>query len=354
MPKTAQTIRDVPTNIITGFLGVGKTSAILELLKRKPANEHWAVLINEFGEIGVDGHQVKGNHSQNTGVFIKEVPGGCMCCAAGLPMQFALNELLTTAKSDRLLIEPTGLGHPKEVLGVLSAQHYQGVLDIHNILTLVDARKLAESRYTSHPTFKQQLEIADVVVGNKTDLYEPTDRQALIEYVNQHLSAQTELVFTEHGTIDPALLNAPTRYKSDTEQSHHDHDHDHDHQHTSSVQLKSIESNLTAVEGITRAENSGESFYSLGWQLSAKHILNSYKVRHWLDSQDALRVKAVVITEKGIFSYNRIDRQVTITELDESPDSRIEMIQESEFKIAIEQGLLACIDTLDNGKSDDC
>ena len=76
--------------------------------------------MNEFGEIGVDGSLYQGQHSEENGVFIREVPGGCMCCAAGLPMQIALGLLLGQAKPDRLLIEPTGLGHPVEVLQVLT------------------------------------------------------------------------------------------------------------------------------------------------------------------------------------------------------------------------------------------
>lgn len=87
-------IHGVPTNIITGFLGVGKTSAILHLLKSKSEGERWAVLVNEFGEIGVDGALFEGQHANAGEVFIREVPGGCMCCAAGLPMQVALNQLL--------------------------------------------------------------------------------------------------------------------------------------------------------------------------------------------------------------------------------------------------------------------
>ena len=85
-------IQSVPTNVITGFLGVGKTTAILHLLANKPADERWAVLVNEFGEIGVDGALME---QQDEGVFISEVPGGCMCCTSGLPMQIALNMLLT-------------------------------------------------------------------------------------------------------------------------------------------------------------------------------------------------------------------------------------------------------------------
>ncbi|HBC56865.1 MAG TPA: cobalamin biosynthesis protein CobW, partial [Gammaproteobacteria bacterium] len=75
----------IPTNVITGFLGVGKSTAILNLLKNKPGNERWAVLVNEFGEVGIDGTLFSGKEAEKTGVFIREVSGGCMCCAAGLP-----------------------------------------------------------------------------------------------------------------------------------------------------------------------------------------------------------------------------------------------------------------------------
>ena len=111
-------ISAVPTNIITCFLGVGKTSAITNLLSQKPDNETWAVLVNEFGAIGIDGSHFFGLINSNSGVFIQEVPGGCMCCASNVPMKVALNKLLKEANPDRLLIEPTGLGHPKEVIDI--------------------------------------------------------------------------------------------------------------------------------------------------------------------------------------------------------------------------------------------
>ena len=174
-PAKNDPIKNVPTNIITGFLGVGKSSAIVHLLQSKPDDERWAILVNEFGEIGVDGALLQGQSTEESGVFIREVPGGCMCCAAGVPMQVALNQLLTKSRPDRLLIEPTGLGHPLEVLRVLAEQQYQGVLSIQRIITLVDARQLSDSRYSEHETFKQQIAIADVIVGNKQDLYQQSD-----------------------------------------------------------------------------------------------------------------------------------------------------------------------------------
>ena len=114
------TITQVPTNIITGFLGVGKTTVIQKLLSQKPLEERWAVLVNEFGEVGIDSNLFSSEEGQKNGVTSRQVPGGCMCCTNGLPMQMALNLLLKESKPHRLLIEPTGLGHPKEVLAILS------------------------------------------------------------------------------------------------------------------------------------------------------------------------------------------------------------------------------------------
>ena len=81
-------------NLITGFLGSGKTTTLRHLLANKPENEKWAVLVNEFGEIGIDGALLA-----DTGAVLKEIPGGCMCCVNGLPMQVGLNMLLQQAKS---------------------------------------------------------------------------------------------------------------------------------------------------------------------------------------------------------------------------------------------------------------
>ena len=157
-------LKDIKTNIITGFLGVGKSTAILDLLEQKPEKERWAVLVNEFGEIGIDGG-LFANH-QDPNIFIREVPGGCMCCATGLPMQIAMSMLLARARPERLIIEPTGLGHPVEVMSVLAADHFHELLDLRSTLTLVDARVINDERYTSHDTFNQQLDIAAVSMGN--------------------------------------------------------------------------------------------------------------------------------------------------------------------------------------------
>ncbi|MCR6653919.1 MAG: GTP-binding protein [Cellvibrionaceae bacterium] len=164
-------MQSIPTNIITGFLGTGKTTTILQLLQNKPATERWAVLVNEFGEVGIDGHLLGQNAGED--IFIQEVPGGCMCCTNGLPVQIALNRLLRKARPQRLLIEPTGLGHPAEIIALLRSDLYRQTLDLRATLTLLDARHLGSEKHLGNSTFQQQLQVADVLVANKEDTYSP-------------------------------------------------------------------------------------------------------------------------------------------------------------------------------------
>ena len=333
MSSDLQKISAVPTNIITGFLGVGKTSAILHLLKAKPSNERWAVLVNEFGEIGVDGSLFEGQHNEQQGVFIREVPGGCMCCAAGLPMQVALNQLLSLAKPDRLLIEPTGLGHPKEVLQVLSEDHNREVLDLQKILTLVDARKLSDKRYTEHETFNQQIAIADVIVGNKLDLYQQQDKDKLKVHVQQKGASKAQVIFTQDGKIEPDYLHGRTFAVS---KDHHHHHHHADEQ-------KPLLSEAPLPEcGYIKATNEGEGFHSVGWRFSTTHIFSYNKLFSFLSGITAERMKAVFITDRGTLGFNLTQDALTEIELSDFIESRLEIIADN-ISDAWEAQLMDCI-----------
>lgn len=326
-------IHTIPTNIITGFLGAGKTSAILHLLKSKPPNEHWAVLVNEFGEIGVDGSLFQGQYSEEQGVFIREVPGGCMCCAAGLPMKVALNQLLGKTKPDRLLIEPTGLGHPKEVLQVLSSIHYRGLLSLHKTLTLVDARKLSDSRYVSHETFNQQIAIADTVIGNKLDLYKNEDKGRLFAYIKHQGKPNANVFLTQHGEIDLSILQGEST-------CHPSHSHSHSHHHD---KTELLEPELPIPEcGFIKAVNEGEGFHSTGWRFSPDKIFDRKKLFSFLNGLQAERVKAVFITDAGALGYNFTNNALTEIELDVCLESRIEIIS-NDPSGTLEAHLLACI-----------
>ncbi len=319
MSVSTTRLQAVPTNIITGFLGVGKTTSILHLLKSKPENQRWAVLVNEFGEIGVDGSIMQGRHSESQDIYVREVAGGCMCCAAGLPMQVALNQLLSIARPDRLLIEPTGLGHPKEVLQVLSGSNYRHLLSIQKIVTLVNARQLHDQRYTDNEIFNQQIEVADIIAGNKSDLYQHRDKETLQRYTRSISASQPEVVFTVNGEIDHHLLTGESGYVRSTSQvTTHATAHHHSSDDSKPVTMND--------HGYIRKANEGDGFHSVGWRFSEDKTFRRDELFSFLNSIEAERVKAVMNTEHGVFGYNMADGAVSEIQLFGRGQSCIEII----------------------------
>ena len=191
------------TNLITGFLGSGKTTSILHLLANKDPAEKWAVLVNEFGEVGIDGALLA-----DSGALLKEIPGGCMCCVNGLPMQVGLNTLLRQGKPDRLLIEPTGLGHPKQILDLLTAPVYEPWIDLRATLCILDPRLLLDEKSVANDNFRDQLAAADIIVANKADRATMESENALQSWW-QHYGGNRQLVHADHGKIDGQLLDLP-------------------------------------------------------------------------------------------------------------------------------------------------
>ena len=331
-----ETISRVPTNIITGFLGVGKTTAIRKLLTNKPREERWAVLVNEFGEVGIDSNLFKENTDSQDGITISQVPGGCMCCTNGLPIQMALSLLLAKSKPHRLLIEPTGLGHPKEVLTMLSRDYYREVLDVRATLSLVDARKLQDTRYTNNDTFNQQLEVAEVIIANKSDLYEPDDFPALLDYVEKKFSTDTKLIYqVQHGALDIDWLAASASDKNLVSPK----------ENTSKELPSTLPPNLEApLDGFISAENSGEGFFSKGWIFNADMLFKIDKLLSLVHGVEAERLKGVFVTNQGFIALNKVDSMVTQLNLNELNDSRIEVISgRIDTLEGIEEELLTCL-----------
>lgn len=332
----------VPTNIVTGFLGVGKTTVILNLLKQKPAGERWAVLVNEFGEIGIDGALIQGRHSEQKGIYIREVPGGCMCCAAGLPMHIALNQLLAKAKPDRLIIEPTGLGHPQEVLEVLSAEHYKTVLNIQQCITLVDARNVMVNRYTSHDTFNQQIDIADIIIGHKADLYDDDTQNNLRDYLAQRGKSTVPIYFVANGQLDIALLQGASA--SAHELSQHktlQRNTTQQHHHGKPAVVDVNERDIPAC-GYLKVSNTGERFRSLGWRFAPDKIFDRDALNTWFLELNVERAKGVFITRDGVFGYNMTADTFMHEPLDDCLESRVEIISQQEDP-QLEAALLRCI-----------
>lgn len=194
-------ILHVPTHIIAGFLGVGKTTAILHLFEQKPANEKWAVLVNEFGEMGIDRH-----FYQAQGIHVEEIPGGCMCCAQSLPLQVGVNRLLKSVRPDRLIVETSGVGHPQGIIKTFTGEHFKQSLDLKAVISLLNPEYLLNEKYLKNGLFRQQVEVADILVANKTDLASETALMAFDQLISNQKKQALSVKVTE-GKISLSLLN---------------------------------------------------------------------------------------------------------------------------------------------------
>ncbi len=322
----------IPVNVITGFLGAGKTTAILDILQRKSAGEKWAVLVNEFGEIGIDGTILA-----SSGAEIREVAGGCMCCVGNLPMQVALNNLIGKVRPDRLLVEPSGLGHPQEIIDILSGVQYADVLDLRAVLCLIDPRKLRDERYLEHPIFNDQLRVADIIVANKMDLCGDEERELVKSFVAK-LSAQAQRIgWSERGRLQIEWLNGARATAAISTQYSMTQDN---------LLLSSPEMPLPIVlmpgTEFARREHRDDDFASCGWLFRDETRFDFLRLMSLVSGLNVQRLKAVMQTERGNFVFNADDGVLSVNEITGNVDSVIECIADLGIDWSlIEQQLLA-------------
>ncbi len=313
-------IENIPTTVLMGFLGVGKTSAILNLLEQKPEHEKWAVLVNEFGKVGIDGAIYA-----SQGVQVKEVAGGCMCCAAGVPLQVAVNNLLKEFRPDRLLIETTGLGHPKRVLDTLRGEYFNKSLLLKASICLVDPKNLKDTRYTRHETFIDQIALSDILVANKTDLADVESLHLFDRIVEEFNPKKLLAAKTEFGKLDLNWLDLNPEIRQAEYPNHH----------------------------VYRDKNKQEitdSFQSVGWVYPENIQFDYDCIEKWITQFEPKglkieRLKAILNTNKGCFIFNMSQSRLTVKELAgnaKPPESRLEIIAVEINKPQLEKSIEAC------------
>ncbi len=313
MPKT---FSNIPTNLVVGFLGVGKTSTLRHLLANRPTGEKWAVLVNELGQIGVDGALL-----DEDGVALQEVPGGCLCCVASGALNVGLNRLIRAANPDRILIEPTGVGHPAKLIHALTASPYDRVLDLRATIGLLDARHLRDPRYTEHPIHTDQIQLADVLVGNKLDTYADADRAAFLDSVAGMHPPKSHYALVEQGRIDPLWLDFP---RSNTRKGLFPEAHAflQEHAHGNEV----VGCPALDQDGWQRVDGRANGFYSIGWLIDPSYVFDQAGVQAMLDTLGADRAKGVLGCAKCWAELNRVGGEGSVTATKPRAHSRFEIV----------------------------
>jgi len=318
----------IAVNLVTGFLGVGKTTVIRHLLRQHPPEQRWAVLVNEFGEVGVDKALL-----DDQGVAIEEVAGGCLCCVAAPAFTVGLNRLIREQRPARILIEPSGLGHPAQVLDTLRSPLYQEILDIQATLCVMDARHLASARHREHPNFIDQIHLADILVANKADRYDEHTEQAFMAFAASLQPPKSRLLITQQGQVDPGLLQLGTNQRQAAFPEAH------------AFLVEQAHDQGAAVESDwVQASGQGDGYHRVSWLIDASHVFARQALLAWLDRLPVERVKGVLHCEDGWISYNRSSDDAQVKAAQSTSASRLQLIdpaalQADQLDLALRQQL---------------
>ncbi len=228
-------------DIISGFLGAGKTSFIQKLLKEALAGEQVVLIENEFGEIGIDGGFLK-----NAGIEIREMNQGCICCSLVGDFESSLKELVDKYHPDRIIIEPSGVGKLSDILGAVKTVSEHMDVELHAAVTVVDARKAKIYSKNFGEFFDNQIRFAGTVVLSRTDIAEESgieEAVAIVRNINRDATvittateklsgAQLLDIISKKDTMEEEMLREAMERVEEHEHQHEEHrGHHHEHHH---------------------------------------------------------------------------------------------------------------------------
>lgn len=320
----ADRIEHVPTTLFTGFFGTGKTTAITSMLARKPAGEKWAILINEFGEVALDQTALP---AEDETVAIKEIPGGCLCCMMNVPLKVAVVDILRRARPDRLIIEPTGIGHPAGILDQLHNEELSGAVSLRSVICLVDPRHVGDRRLEAAQVYQDQIHLADVLVAAKADLASEEELARFHEWAGFLFPPKLQITESRHGDLDLALLDLnPAESRAPLFPDAHHHDHS-----SSAPQTVAMPQPAKPV----RLENSGAGYQGSGWIFSGAEVFDRDALLDLLGPPGLIglpkgaaveRLKGVFHTTDGWLLADRVGNEITVKEIAYRRDNRLEVI----------------------------
>ncbi len=327
----------VPCTVVTGFLGSGKTTLIRHLIENAQG-KRLALIVNEFGDVGVDGEILKG-----CGVDacpeenIVELANGCICCTVADDFVPALDQILSrTPKVDHILIETSGLALPKPLVQAFQWPSVKSRVTVDGVVAVVDGPALADGRVASdmealaaqraadgaldhddpiEEVFEDQVACADLVILSKNDLMDAAGAARANAALDGYVSSAVKIVPSAHGRVDPSvLLGLGLAVEDDIEnrRSHHDGmtDHEHDDFDTFVVEIPSIADPEELARRVANAAEEENVLRVKGFvEVAAKPMrllvqavgprVNHYYDRAWT-AQDDRRSRLVVIGLKGL------------------------------------------------------
>ncbi len=270
--------RKIPATVVTGFLGAGKTTMIRNLIE-KANGKKLALVINEFGDLAVDGELLKGcGNLDCTDEDIFELANGCICCTVADDFLPTIEKILNLPEPpDHIVIETSGLALPKPLVRAFGWPEVRTRVTVDGVVAVLDGPAVAAGRFADdpkrvnairaegeeidhesplHEVYEDQLACADLVLLNKTDLMDDGTIETVSGEVGGRLRQGVRMVKTANGVIDTGILlgiDAAAEDDLDARPSHHDTEEEHDHDDFESFEV-TVPSDVSRDELITRLE----------------------------------------------------------------------------------------------------
>ena len=217
----------VKIDIVSGFLGAGKTTLIKKLLKDAFQGEQVVLIENEFGEIGIDGGFLK-----EAGIQIREMNSGCICCSLVGDFGASLKEVVEKYHPDRILIEPSGVGKLSDVIKAVQGVEKEVDITLNSYTTVVDAKKCKMYMRNFGEFFNNQVEYAGAIIMSRTDIVDEekaTKAMELLREINKNAAIITTPIEKLEGKKLLEVMEHPVSLEEELLKEEHEHHHHHDH-----------------------------------------------------------------------------------------------------------------------------
>ena len=320
----------IPVHLITGLLGSGKTHTLQHLLQQKPEQEHWGLIINEFGTLDIDAATL---HRDKTHLSVIEIRGGCLCCSAQQQMLQSVQQLLKqTEQLDRIWIEASGLGHPAQMHDLLKQLQHHYELQLQRTLCIITPKQLTTERWQKSKVMRDLVTLADMIVLNQCDLSTDLEIEQAKQLLNQYkpsfaIDNDTQFIQQSENLTLAKISGRPTPKFFLSLASP-----------TLRVETIEVRSELPHCQALTlqfESVDQQRTLIGLAWLFSADALFMRPQLKQAFLELNPLiaRLKGIVRTGKEWQRFDWLEGHVQLQEIAWRQDSRIECLLNSDVQM---------------------
>ncbi|WP_428389914.1 CobW family GTP-binding protein [Mucisphaera sp.] len=303
----------VPCHIVAGPLGVGKTTAILNYLRRYASHQRVGVLVNDFGPVGLDGATLAAEAPKTK---VLNVPGGCICCTMLAELPDCVRRLVSDQSLDRLIIEPSGMASPAQVIDLLRSSQQDLDIRLQPSVVMLNTGDFDEETFETRAYYHMFCEAADILVFNWCDRASESKINRARQWGSKLNPPKLRVLTTSQGELPADVFKDwPTKLEEGQQVCQHEHHHDHSHEHNHS-------------HGHDPKVHPGGFVLEAGRCFDEQQLLiNLMRVCHeGIAENEVLRLKGVFHTNGGWQSIEIANREVTFRPSAHRRDNRMEWL----------------------------